>query len=273
MTLTLRAVSYRYAGTARPALKDVSLTVADGEIVGVVGANESGKSTLSLVASGLAPRSIGGALQGEVLIDGRDVAGAPMHEIAALVGICFQNPHTQLSQVTDTVFEEVAFGAMNLGLDRLEVAARVNEALESVGIADLAERDPRRLSGGQMQLVAVGGLLAMRPRHLVLDEPTAQLDPEGTQLVGDTLRRLAAAGAGMLITEHDTDLLATLCSRVLVLEGGTIVREGTADEVLDDPALESFGVRPPSRTTLSRAVAAAGMKLDLSSGARSSAAA
>src|SRR5688572_29004417 len=141
--LLMQNVSYRYAGASRQALRDVSLTLGDGEVVGVVGANESGKSTLALVAAGLAPRSIGGTLDGRLLIDGRDVTGAPMHEIAPLVGICFQNPHTQLSQVADTVFEEVAFGAMNLGLDRLETAARVAAALDAVGIAALAERDPR----------------------------------------------------------------------------------------------------------------------------------
>ena len=121
------------------------------------------------------------------MVDGEDLAGRQMHEVAALVGICFQNPATQLSQVADTVFEEVAFGALNLGLDRLEVVRRTAAALEALGIDELAERDPRRLSGGQMQLVAVAGLLAMGPRHLVLDEPTAQLDPDGKQLVVDAL--------------------------------------------------------------------------------------
>jgi energy-coupling factor transport system ATP-binding protein len=261
--LRLDAVSYRYAGMSRQALRDVTLTLGDGEAVGVVGANESGKSTLALVVSGLAPRSIGGTLTGRLLVDGRDVADAPMHEIAALVGICFQNPHTQLSQVADTVFEEVAFGAMNLGLDRLDVAARVAAALGAVGIAELAERDPRRLSGGQMQLVAVAGLLAMRPRHLVLDEPTAQLDPEGKDLVAATLRDLAAAGTGLLIAEHDTDLLSELCSRVIVLDGGAVVREGAAAEVLDDPGLVDLGVQPPAHVQLERAIDASGVHVQI----------
>ena len=261
--LRLDHVSYRYAGMSRQALRDVTLTLEDGEVVGVVGANESGKSTLALVASGLAPRSIGGTLGGRLLIDGRDVAGAPMHEIAALVGICFQNPHTQLSQVADTVFEEVAFGAMNLGLYRLEVATRVGDALGAVGISGLAQRDPRRLSGGQMQLVAVAGLLAMRPRHLVLDEPTAQLDPEGKDLVAETLRGLAAAGTALLITEHDTDLLTGLCSRVVVLDGGAVVREGLSAEILAAPDLRDLGVQPPARVQLEQALADAGVKTRL----------
>ena len=261
--LTLESVAYRYAGASRTSLRDIDLSVADAEVVGVVGASESGKTTLALVASGLAPRSIGGQLDGRLLIDGEDMSGRPMHELAARVGICFQNPFTQLSQVADTVFEEVAFGALNLGVDRLDVVRRTSEALDGLSIGDLAARDPRRLSGGQVQLVALAGLLAMRPRHLVLDEPTAQLDPEGKQLVGDALAGLAAAGTGLLITEHDTDLLARLCSRVVALDSGGITLSGTPAAVLADPRLDELGVEPPARIRLQRAVDAAGLKIEL----------
>lgn len=263
MALTMESVSYRYAGAARTSLADVSLQLADGEVVGVVGGNEAGKTTLCLVASGLAPRSIGGTLSGRVLIDGEPTTERPMHELAASVGICFQNPYTQLSQVADTVYEEVAFGALNLGLARGEVIRRVTESLAAIGITELGERDPRRLSGGQMQLVAVAGLLAMRPRHLVLDEPVAQLDPEGRALVAEALRKLAAAGTGLLITEHDTDLLAGLCSRVVVVEAGKLVAAGTARDILGDARLDEWGVEPPARVRLSRALAAAGVESEL----------
>jgi energy-coupling factor transporter ATP-binding protein EcfA2 len=261
--LTLEGVTYRYPGAPRPALRGINLELADGEVVGVVGAGEAGKSTLCLVASGLAPRSVGGTLEGRLLIDGEDTAGQPMHELAARVGICFQNPHTQLSQVADTVFEEVAFGPLNLGLDRLEVAARTAEALAAVGIADLAERDPRRLSGGQMQLLAVAGLLAMRPGQLLLDEPTAQLDPQGKQLVADALAKLAAQGTALLVVEHDTDLLAALCHRLLVIDGGAIVADGAAADVLGDERLVGWGVEPPARVSLARRLAAAGIDIPL----------
>ena len=257
--LALEHFSYRYAGAAGPSLRDVSLTLRDGEVVGFVGASESGKSTLALVVSGLAPRSIGGTLDGRMMIDGEDVRDLPMHQMAARVGICFQNPLTQLSQVADTVFEEVAFGALNLGVDRLEVGRRTAAALDSLGVGDLAARDPRRLSGGQLQLVAVCGLLAMRPRHLVLDEPTAQLDPEGKRLVAEALSELSKTGTGLLITEHDTDLIQTLCSRVAVLDNGEIELQGATEDVLADWRLAELGVEPPAHVRVQRALAAKGV--------------
>jgi len=257
--LTLRGIGYRYAGYAAAVLHDIDLTLADGEIVGVVGANEAGKSTLSLVASGLAPGSIGGGLTGTLTIDGVDMAKRPLHEFSTRVGIAFQNPATQLSGVTGSVFEEVALGPMNLGLPGRETVERTNAALATLGIGDLAEREPRRLSGGQAQLVVIASLLAMRPAHLVLDEPTAQLDPEGTRLVGEALRELAATGTALLIIEHKTDLLDALCSRIVVLDAGRIVLDGPTGAVLADPRLDGWGIEPPSRIRLGRALAARGL--------------
>ena len=258
--LELRGLGYRYAGFAKPVLTGIDLAIADGELVGVVGANELGKSTLCLVASGLAPGSIGGAITGGgLVIDGQPMAGRPLHEFATRVGIGFQNSATQLSGVTGTVFEEVALGPMNLGLPARETVARARDALAVLGIEHLADREPRRLSGGQGQLVVLASLLAMRPPHLVLDEPTAQLDPEGTRLVGEALRGLARTGTALLIAEHKTDLLDGLCSRVVVLDAGQVVLDGQTPEVLADPRLAAWGVEPPSHVRLARAVAARGL--------------
>lgn len=257
--LRMEKVSYRYAGYARSVLHDIDLTLADREIVGVVGANEAGKSTLGLVVSGLAPGSIGGGLTGSLTIDGADMAGKPLHEFSTRVGIGFQNPATQLSGVTGSVFEEVALGPMNLGLPGRETVDRTKAALAMLGIEALAEREPRRLSGGQAQLVVIASLLAMRPAHLVLDEPTAQLDPEGTRLVGEALRGLAATGTALLIAEHKTDLLDGLCERIIVLDAGRIVLDGSSAEVLADRRLIDWGVEPPSRIRLALAAAARGL--------------
>jgi energy-coupling factor transport system ATP-binding protein len=252
--LELRGIGYRYAGYARAAIHDIDLALSDGEIIGLVGANEAGKSTICLVASGLAPASIGGGLTGTLTIDGDPMAGRPIHELAQRVGLGFQNPATQLSGVARSVFEEVALGPMNLGLKVPEILERAHAALRTLQIEDLAERAPNRLSGGQSQLVAIASLIAMRPRHIILDEPTAQLDPEGTRLVGEALRSVAATGTALLIVEHKTDLLDGLCNQVAVVAGGTIVRRGPTADVLEDPHLAEWGVDAPSRVRLMRAI-------------------
>ena len=220
--LELRSVSYRYPGYRRLALDGIDLTIGDGEVVGIVGPNDGGRSTLCLVASGLAPASIGGELTGEVLLDGVSLRGRHPHELAGQIGIVFANPASQLSGITGTVFEEVALGPVNLGLSVEATINRTWEALRTLGIGDLAERAPDRLSGGQTQLVAIASILSMRPRLLVLDEPAAELDLEGRALVGDALRSLASAGTALLVAEHDLDLLASIGARLVTIEGGRI---------------------------------------------------
>jgi energy-coupling factor transporter ATP-binding protein EcfA2 len=221
--LQLSAVSYRYPGYRRPAIEDVTLSLSVGEIVGLVGPNEAGKSTLCLVAAGLAPASIGGELTGDVIVDGVITRDRRPHELTGRIGIVFSNPASQLSGITGTVFEEVAFGPVNLGLPVAETVARTRAALATVGIEDLVARRPDRLSGGQTQLVAIASMLAMRPRYLVLDEPVAELDPEGRALVAMALRSLAASGTALLIAEHDLDLLASVGARIVAIDGGRLV--------------------------------------------------
>jgi energy-coupling factor transporter ATP-binding protein EcfA2 len=255
--LRLESASYRYAGARAFALVDAELSLGEGEVVGLVGANDAGKTTTCLVASGLAPRAVGGSLTGRVTIDGRDLGRLSAADVPALVGMALAS--VPLSGVCSTVYEEVAFGPMNLGLARNEIVARTAEALEAVAITALAERDPEHLSGGERQLVAIAGLLALRPRHLVMDEPTAHLDPAGTRLVGDAIERLAASGASILVTEQNTDLLARVCNRVVIVDGGRFVREGPAADVLADPVLEALAVDPPTSVRLGRLAMAAGV--------------
>ncbi len=262
MTIELRSATYRYAGAARPALAEVDLGVGAGGRVGIAGANEAGKSTLCLVASGLAPGTVGGRLDGSAQLDGQETRSLPSHELAQRCGIVFQNSMTQLTGTVPTVYEEVAFGPRNLGLPVDEIAHRTSAAIEALGIGELALRDPLRLSGGQAQLVAIATILALRPRHLVLDEPTSQLDPQGTLLVADALAALAGeSGGALLIVEHKTDLLARLVSEVALIDHGRIVDLGATSSVLQDRRLEAFGVAAPSGVRLARELLTAGVPL------------
>ena len=256
----MATVSYRYAGAQVNALRSINLSVEPGRVVGLVGANGSGKSTLCLCAVGLAPNAIGGEMEGSVRIDGLETTKTPIHQLAQHAGILFQEAATQITSGAPSVWEEIAFGARNLSLSRDEVVERTWAAVDSLRLSDIVARDPGRLSGGQAQLVALAAVLALGPRYLVLDEPTSQLDPLGTRLVGATLARTAReSGVGVLIAEHKTDLLARMCDEVAVIQGGAIVARGTARDVLSDPSLHQWGVAPPAEVALRQAVVAAGL--------------
>jgi len=261
MAIELASVRYRYAGSSSAALGPIDLQVEPGRVVGVAGANESGKTTLCLAAAGLAPGVIGGRLEGSVRIDGVDAATLRPHEIAQRCGLLFQHASTQLSHTTATVFEEIAFGPCNLGLPAADVIERVWWALRTVGLENLASRDPARLSGGQGQLVALASVLALRPRYLILDEPTSELDPAGTQLVAEALERIVReTDAGILLVEHKTDVLARIADEVVVLDHGAVALSGSAAAVLADSRLAELGVEPPAGVRLERAVRASGLE-------------
>jgi energy-coupling factor transporter ATP-binding protein EcfA2 len=260
--LTLRGATYRYPGAAADSLQGVSLTLPEGSVMGIVGAAEAGLSTLCLVLGGLAPRVIGGQLRGSLLVDGRDVGDWPMHRLCGTVVLGVGRPAGQLSMVAESVYEEVAFGPANLGLPRAEVMARVDDAIDQVAIGNLASRDPRRLSGGEQQLVAMAGLLAMRAPHLVLDEPVAHLDARGREMVLSAIRAVAAAGTAVLVATRSSDVVSRCCSSVLVMAGGRLVAQGPAALVLADPATRALGVAEPAETRLRRLLAEAGLDRD-----------
>jgi len=260
VSLQFEAVSYRYAGAAGPTLKGINLELEPGRVVGVVGANGAGKSTLCLCAVGLAPVVIGGELTGRVLIDDLETSKTPMPQLSQRAGILFQESVTQITSGTPSVWEEIAFGPRNLALSLDEVVERTWTAVEALRLTAIVDRDPNRLSGGQAQLVALASVLALGPRYLVLDEPTSQLDPLGTKLVGDTLIEAArSTGVGVLIVEHKTDLLSQMCDELVVMAGGEIVRRGTPREILESASLMEWGVAPPERVTLRQAAEAAGV--------------
>lgn len=221
------SLSFGY-GVGSRVLENLSLTLRPGEAVGLIGRNGSGKTTLLHALCGLLTPSAGSIRVGD-LDPGRP---ADRRDLPRAVGLVFQNPDDQL--IASRVDEDVAFGPLNLGLPRDAVAERVREALAAVHLTGMEARDPMRLSGGEKRRVALAGVLAMRPRVLLLDEPGAFLDlREARQLA----KILADRTGTMLVAGHDLELMRKCCTRIVLLDGGRIVREGTPDRPWeDDPA-------------------------------------
>ena len=244
-------LAVRYPTKKAPSLEGVSLEVGRGERLGVAGRTGAGKSTLALATAGFIPRVVRARLDGRVMIDGVDAAAAPADALLGRVGIVFATPANQLSASKLTVREELAFGLENLGVPRAEMDPRIDGTLDRLGIAHLADREPFALSGGEQQRVAIASIVAMGTTVLVLDEPTAQLDPAGTAAVADLLDELAKAGAAILCAEHDPSVLGRM-DRCLVLDSGRMVAldvPGTALAL----AAEAASLTPPTLVRLAEA--------------------
>lgn len=226
MPVAFEQVSFSYDGE-RVALEDIDLVVDDGEFLGVIGHTGSGKSTLvQLMNALLVPTA------GRVLVDGMDTRERKLRrKVRTTVGLAFQYPETQL--FANTVAEDVAFGPRNLDLPDDEVDRRVREALERVGMdyAEVAQRSPFDLSGGQQRRVALAGILAMEPRVLVLDEPAAGMDPATVSEIRAYLRELNDQGLTIVLVSHSMDDVAELCSHIIVLDHGTLHMQGTPAEL------------------------------------------
>ena len=236
--LIFDAVSYAYEEAPREAVSDIAFTVEEGDWVGLTGPTNAGKSTVCLLAMGLAPHFFGGRLKGRVVAFGRDSRSVSVIERSSEIGLLFQNPFTQISGARERVDEEVAFGPECHGVSREEVDARVAEAMEVVGISHLAARHPLDLSGGQLQRLALAGLLAMRPKLLLLDEPTSQLDPAGTAAIFDVLGRLHARGTTIVLVEHRLEKLCELCPRVIAMVAGRVIADGAPRGVFNDQKVQ-----------------------------------
>ena len=225
-TIDLTDVRYQYPDST-PALTGLSLHIGHGEAVAIVGANGSGKTTfLSHLAGLLLPSA------GEVNIGGYPVTPQTLAHIRQTVGFVFQNPDDQLFM--PTVYEDVAFGPLNLGLPTAEVEKRVTAALQTVAALALKDRPPYRLSGGQKRAVAIATVLAMEPAILVMDEPTAALDPFARRQLINLLRTFSHT---KIIATHDLDMVLDLCERTVVLKDGRVLADGKTHELFGDQAL------------------------------------
>ncbi len=255
---SLDDVSFSYAPGEPPALDHVSLDVREGSFLGVVGPSGAGKTTLCAVLSGAVPHHFGGALVGSVAIAGRDTREMSLTDVARTVGSVAQDVDAQM--VASVVEDELLFGLENFGVPRDEVEGRLEAALAACGISDLRDREIATLSGGQKQKVAIAAMLALRPRMLVLDEPTAALDPASSTAVFETLARLNAEGVTVVVVEQKVALLAAHCDRVCVMSEGRLAFDGTPREVFSHgEELRALGVDSPRVARVSNSLAAAGL--------------
>lgn len=251
--IEVKDLKYRYPGTTQLALDGVSFTVEKGEFIGIAGENGAGKSSLSQALLGLIPQFYKGAYGGSVTVCGMDARSTPVSELCRHVGLVFQNPFNQLSGAKDTVYDEVGYGLQNLGFPPEEIRTRVESVLRCFGIWEYRDRNPFDLSGGQLQRVAICSVLAMKPDVLILDEPTSQLDPEGSEEVFHTVDELTKMGITIIMIEQKIEKLAGYCDRVLLMHQGHVVDYDTPRKIFSREDLYDLGVNPPAYTRFARA--------------------
>ncbi len=257
--IEISQLSFRYREGEEPLLKGIDLSIPDGTFVGITGAAGSGKSTLTYVFNGIVPHCYPGDFYGSVKIDGMDTCDVSLTDISQLVGSVCQDIDSQM--VSSVVEDEILYGLENFGVPKDQIEARVAEALEAMGISELRHRGIDELSGGQKQKVAVAAVIALKPRVLVLDEPTAELDPASSLAVFELLARYAREnGTTVVVVEQKIALLSEFADLLLIVDDGLIRFQGTPAEVLEhsDELLE-LGVNCPRSTTLVNRLRAAGL--------------
>ncbi len=244
MSIEINRLSFTYSGSDTKVLDDISLFIPQGAFVGLVGPSGCGKTTLARCLNGLIPHFHPGDLEGSVIVQGLNSQEHQAHELAQKVGLVFQNPENQL--VAPTVERELAFGPENLGVPRDEIRQRVETLLHQNNLLELRDKAPYELSGGEQQRVAIAAILALEPDILVLDEPTANLDPLSAY---EILKLIAKLNQEMKITvlliEHRLELVLPLIQELIVLDNGKILMRGPPAEVFNNPSVSEVGVAIP----------------------------
>lgn len=250
--LRVEGLKYKYPDTDKLVLNDISFSVEKGEFTGLIGQNNAGKSTLCYALAGLVPQFFKGAYGGKVLIDGLEVGKENVREMVGEIGLVFENPFSQITGSKYTVFEEIAFGLENIGVERCEMIDRVKESLSLLDITELKEKNPFGLSGGQMQRVAIASVIALAPDVLILDEPTSQLDPKGSGEVFKVVEKLAARGMTIVMAEHEMEKIAEYADNILLLDDGRCIDYAPPEAVFSRPDLADCGIEPPIVTKIAR---------------------
>lgn len=261
--LELRDVSFKYQLGKETVLENINLSIEKGEFVACIGRNGAGKTTLCSIMRGLIPNFQNGTMTGDVFLNGQNMKELSLGEIAQKVGFVFQNPFIQVSGIKKTVFEEIAYGLENLGVPRDEMIERTNAIITQLKIEYLRNKHPMQLSGGQSQRVALASVLVMDPEILIIDEPTSQLDPQGTEEVFETINILKQRHKTIILVEHKIDLVSEYADRVILIDQKHILLDGPTSEIFTDISLLDHGVSLPQVALLAlRVEEETGKKLD-----------
>ena len=257
--IEIRDFTFQYRESERPVVSGISLAIPDGAFVGITGAAGSGKSTLTYALNGIIPHCYPGDFYGSVTVDGLDTCDVALTDVSRLVGSVCQDVDSQF--VTSVVEDEVLYGLENFGVPKGEIEGHVAQALDDMGIADLRDRAIASLSGGQKQKVAIASILALNPRVLVLDEPTAELDPASSQVVFDLLARYAREhGTTVVVVEQKIALLSQYADLLVIVDEGRIRFADAPAKVLEhSDELKRSGVNCPRSTTLMNCLRAEGL--------------
>lgn len=243
--IILKNVNYQYPLEEKEVVCDFTYCFEQGKVYGLIGENESGKTTLCNIIRGFIPELYRGKLEGEILINGRKISSYDSGELASIVGYSFQNPFVQISGVKDNVYEEIAYGMENIGVPRDQMIKRVDELVKMFHLEELVDKNPYELSGGQKQRVALASMIALDPEVVIMDEPTSQLDPKSTEDIFEIVNILKKQGKTIILIEHKIDLVAEYCDSILLMHQGELVMHGDAKDVLTDPKVLEYGGQLP----------------------------
>ena len=250
MGIEIKNFSYKYPLEDKNVLENLNLKIETGEFWAIVGKNGSGKTTLCNALRRFVPDFYKGEVTGEIVVDGKNLKDFSPKELVTKIGFVFQNPFTQISGVKDTVFEEIAYGLENLAVEKEKIIKRVNETLKLLEIEHLKDKNPQEMSGGQKQRVALASIIVMDPEILVIDEPTSQLDPKGTQDIFKIINIMAKKGKTIILVEHKLELIAEYAEKIVVLDEGKIILSGDKKEILNNRLLEEKGIGMPQYSKL-----------------------
>jgi len=249
--IEIKNLTFKYETGTKNALSNINLNIEDGGFVGIIGPSGSGKSTLTYVVNGVIPHHFKGEYYGKVLVDGKDVFESSLTEISCIIGSVFQDIDSQM--VSTVVEDEILYGLENFGVPRDEIEERISSSLALVGISNLRMREISSLSGGQKQKVAIAAILAIKPRVLLLDEPTGELDPSSSRQIFRVLKELNEKfGITVIVVEQKIMLLCEFAKTLGVIEDGKLVYYGNVRQVLEHSEhLEEIGVKCPRVASLS----------------------